>query len=175
MENLDRLINDASANNLNNALHISRPDASAYQVLDVHEAISFGFDKDLIVQAVRSGDDLILTLEDGRLIKLLDYYDHFGANALFFTGDPLLMSPLLAGAGGVLGAAALAGAGSNDGDGGGSNEANALSIETPKANTPAPVIYGNATPGATVSVSVGGATFETIGNLSMRRHHTPLT
>ncbi len=164
---ISELINQGSisANDGNAVLKVEQGVQSTYEVTASHKAVSFEFDQDLVVEAVRVGQDMVLQLASGETIRLVNYFEHFAFDkALYFTGVETAVAGLsgAAAAGGAgLGLAAIGAAG-----GGSGSEDTAVSApETPTvdsilSNDASPVLVGTAAANASVEVTLGDATFE---------------
>jgi len=188
--NLSDLINNGpitdTTGNAAEILHIDKAVQSSYQVGASHEAISFGFDEELVVEAVRSGNDIILTLANGETIRLVNYFDFFPfEQALNFVGSEIatLAFPPLTAVVQPNGIWVIEPVDIEDGtqlsvsqhnsEGGQSDivtetvdgATDIPTITTASSNDDTPlVLEGTAEAGAKVQVTVGGAVFEVTAN-----------
>ena len=113
-----------------NAVDISLSPGMIVQAPSEPTDFIFDLSRDDIQSFERIGDDLILLLNDGSSVQIIDYYASVYENALVFQDAlpaTVSTSGLLLGGGGIaaLGAAGLAvGAGDGGGDGGGGGDGN---------------------------------------------------
>ena len=108
----------------NEVLDVASADSATYDVDNGTRVVELGFSRDDVAALQRSGDTLILTLENGQVIRLDGYYasdekkaldfEDDGAGLFATDGNGSASVGLLAGGIGILGAAALAGGGGDD-------------------------------------------------------------
>lgn len=121
--NLSELLIDGTAASNASAgttVTIAEPVTATYRVASGTGQVQLGFDASQIASTQQVGDDLVLTLTNGSVIRLVDYFDVFesGAGLALAAGAIALDSTALLGAAagaGVL--AAVAGGGGGDGGG----------------------------------------------------------
>jgi len=176
--NLSDLILDgstASETANSESLVIDEAKGGTHQVTANVDAVSLGFEPDQIVDVVRSGNDIILTLANGEQIRLVNYFEFFEfGKGLSFVGLETAAAAaagastasIAGGVAGFAGGAAAIGA-IAVGGGGGAAEDTSTDVPTVAAllgSDPTPILTGTAEAGATVEVTVGGATFAVQAN-----------
>jgi len=134
--NLDDLIlNGASASSLS-TVTIAAPVDATYRIADGTQLVQLGFSSADIVSTQQAGDDLILTLANGAVIRLVDYFDVFGDDpGLAFGGAEAVAMNSTALLGALGGAGVLAAVAGGGGGGGSSSGPDTTPPATPATPT----------------------------------------
>jgi len=162
---LDDLISEKQQGLDGTPLSIENPVTSTYQVLSDTSHIDFKFDLDLVERLVRNGDELVIYLESGEIIRLAEYFLVFDEALL----AKLDFSPSAAAGLSAAGTASAAGgglvaAGAMAAGGGSSTSsleaANVIpTVDAVLSNDGGLLLSGSAALGATVDVVVAGAKY----------------
>jgi hypothetical protein len=160
-----------NVNNLNEVLRESAidvvvPKGAQIQASELRTDFIFPFGSDSVDEFIRQGDDLLIVLDDGQTILIVDFYVDGSSHAFVFqdVGGAIAVPWGLIAGGGILGVGALAALGGGD-DEGGNNSAVATvnnagdTLYVGGDNSPYTVdVSGTGELGDTVTVTVGDQT-----------------